>query len=198
MSSILRIPRFVYRYPLRERPVQRMTPARNRRIRELFDAAISLPPEGQAELLWRECGDDEDLVRAVWRLLGANRKSDGFLSAPLFRNRPAVGESFGLPGSTIGPYKIVRELGAGGMGIVYQTVRADQVFRRVMALKVIRPDFVTDRLIAGFEQERRILGDLDHPHIARILDGGSTEQGLALLRDGLRRRSTDRPVLHAA
>ncbi len=150
-----------------------MTPSRNRRIRELFDAAVGKTPEQQAELLWRECGDDDDLVRAVWKLLGANRKSDGFLSSPMWKRRSA--SSLGEPGSAVGPYKIVRQLGAGGMGIVYQTVRADQIFRRVLALKIIRPDFVSDRLVASFEQERRILGDLEHLNIARIVDGGATE-----------------------
>ena len=154
-----------------------MTPARNRRIRELFDAAFGQPEEAQADLLWRECGDDEELVSAVWRLLGANRKTDEFMKKPAWATR-RIESVETAPDSMVGHYKIMREIGSGGMGMVYQAVRADEVFRRIVAVKVIRPEFAIDTFIAVFQQERQILADLDHPNIARIVDGGSTESGL--------------------
>jgi non-specific serine/threonine protein kinase/serine/threonine-protein kinase len=154
-----------------------MTPARNRRIRELFDAAFGQTEEAQADLLWRECGDDEELVSAVWRLLGANRKTDEFMKKPAWATR-RIESAEAAPDSMIGHYKVIKEIGKGGMGIVYQAVRADEVFRRIVAVKVIKPEFAMDTFIAVFQQERQILADLDHPNIARIVDGGSTDSGL--------------------
>jgi hypothetical protein len=94
-----------------------MTPARNRRIRELFDAAFGQPEEAQADLLWRECGDDEELVSAVWRLLGANRKTDEFMKKPAWATR-RIESVETAPDSMIGHYKVIKEIGKGGMGIV--------------------------------------------------------------------------------
>jgi hypothetical protein len=103
-------------------PATDLPPARNRRIRQLFDAASEIPPDGQADFLWRECGEDEELVRAVWRLLSANRKNAGFLDTPAGPARRAETPP-NAPGSLIGPYRIIRELAPGGMGLVYQAVR---------------------------------------------------------------------------
>ena len=120
------------------------------------------------------------MVAAVSRLLAARSRADGLLDTPAARIQP-------LPvagprvGSVIGSYKILRELGSGGMGIVYQVVRADEVFHRVSALKVVRPEFAGGSLLARFRKERQILAQLDHPNIARIVDGGSTQAGLTYL-----------------
>src|SRR5215475_12678969 len=106
------------------------------------------------------------------RLLDANERRYGLLDTPIWPRRK-TSLNPGAPGSWIGPYKILRELGCGGMGIVYQAVRADEVFHRVCAVKVIRPELSTDSLLERFRQERQILGRLTHINIAGILDGGS-------------------------
>jgi eukaryotic-like serine/threonine-protein kinase len=146
---------------------------RQRRIRALFDQASAQPAELQKELVHREAGDPE-IERAVLRLLKAGASSGGFLSRPVWQNHEPPPQE----GTRIGPYKVIRELGAGGMGIVYFVVRADEVFRRTAALKVIRPEYKTGPLVRRFQQERQILAGLDHPNIARIVDGGTTSDGL--------------------
>src|ERR1700733_9010619 len=78
----------------------------------------------------------------------------------------------------IGPYRVLRELGSGGMGVVYLAMRSDEVYRRLVAVKVIRPELRTNPLKSRFLQERDILAKLDHPNIARIVDGGNTPDGL--------------------
>jgi serine/threonine-protein kinase len=146
-------------------------------MRELFDAALDQPVETRQQFLADACNGDQKLFETVQRLLSANQRGAGVLDTPVFRRlelEPTANE----PGSFIGPYKILRELGGGGMGIVYQVVRADEVFQRVFALKLIRPELSSDWLLERFRQERRILGRLDHLNIARIVDGGSTTEGL--------------------
>ena len=81
-------------------------------------------------------------------------------------------------GSMIGVYKLVKKLGEGGMGAVYQAIRDDDVFQKVVALKVIRDDRADAEFIARFREERQLLAKLDHPNIARIIDGGSTPEGM--------------------
>jgi serine/threonine protein kinase len=146
-------------------------------VRELFDAALDQPAELRQQFLAGACSGDQKLLDTVGRLLAAQERSAGVLDTPVWQRREA-GVNPGEPGSFIGPYKILQELGGGGMGIVYQAVRADEVFQRICAIKVIRPEISTDTLLQRFRQERQILARLDHVNIARIVDGGSTAQGL--------------------
>src|SRR6185436_1352446 len=81
-------------------------------------------------------------------------------------------------GSRLGPWRIVRELGRGGMGRVYLAERADGAFEQKVAVKVLKRGLDTDEILARFIQERQILARLDDPHIARVVDGGVTEDGL--------------------
>src|SRR5207248_7713667 len=81
-------------------------------------------------------------------------------------------------GRRVGPYRIVRELGQGGMGAVYLAVRDDGAFDKAVAIKIIGVGIVTDAAIERLRHERQILADLDHPNIARLLDGGATADGL--------------------
>jgi serine/threonine protein kinase len=150
---------------------------RQRRIRELFDAASDQPLDLQQVFLEQACDGDEDLLRAVSTLLRARNRSGGLIDTPLHQ-RPAAAVSPIQSGVRVGPYKVLRQLGAGGMGLVYQVLRADQVFQRVAALKIIRPEFAAPKLVERFRQEREILARLDHSNIARIIDGGSTADGL--------------------
>ena len=83
-----------------------------------------------------------------------------------------------LVGRSIGPYRIVEEIGAGGMGEVYRAVRADDQYQKQVAIKVVRRGFDTESGLRRFRAERQILASLDHANIARLLDSGSTEDGL--------------------
>lgn len=146
-----------------------------RLIRDLFDAASDLPSaERQAWVEARAQGSPE-VVASVMRLLRAsNASGQGFMAEPAYkREKPALEE-----GMMIGPYRVLRELGSGGMGVVYLAARADEVYQRQVAVKVIRPELRANPLKDRFLQEREILAGLDHPNIARIIDGGATSTGL--------------------
>ena len=93
-----------------------------------------------------------------------------------------------LQESNIGPYKIIRRIGQGGMGAVYLAERDDDQFKKQVAIKLIRRGMDTDFVLRRFRNERQILARLDHPNIARLLDGGTTGDGLTLFRDGVHRR----------
>lgn len=154
-----------------------MTKERQGRIRELFDAALDQPAYFRREFLFSVCDGDQLLFETVDKLLAANERSSGILDTPI-RERREVTVAIRTPGSYIGPYKILQELTGGGMGVVYQAVRADEVFQRVCAVKVIRAELATPWLMDRFRKERQILARLDHTNIARIIDGGATPDDL--------------------
>ena len=98
-----------------------------------------------------------------------------FVGSPV---KPAENPPTLRPGLRIGPYRIERELGHGGMGAVYLAMRADEAFEKRVAIKVIRGALGTPEAVLRFRRERQILARLEHPNIARLLDGGTTEEGL--------------------
>ncbi len=146
-----------------------MTPERYERIGELFDGALDLPA-GQARdaYLAEACAGDETLRQDVSRLLANHERASGFL-APAEAAKPAL--------ESIGPYRIERQLGEGGMGTVYLALQTEPI-QRTVALKVIKPGMGSRAIIARFESERRALALMDHPHIAQVFDAGTTSQGL--------------------
>src|SRR5690606_12909556 len=88
------------------------------------------------------------------------------------------GPEVGLPaGTLVGPYRVVGEAGRGGMGVVYRARRADGAFEKTVALKLVKRGMDTDEVLARFRRERQVLAALDHPGIARLLDGGAAERG---------------------
>ena len=135
-------------------------------------------PEARAAYLDEVCGSDLDLRRRVERLLDAQPKVGSFLDSP------AAGPTMNLlpteamegPGTVIGPYKLLEQIGEGGMGIVYMAEQTQPV-RRKVALKIIKPGMDTRQVIARFEAERQALAMMDHPNIAKVLDAGATESG---------------------
>ncbi len=147
------------------------------RIRELFDLACDRPEADRQAFVRAGAGSDAELYRAVMKLLDSRKRSGGLLDTPFW---PGRSETIDLPGNGthIGPYKILKELGSGGMGMVYQVVRADEVFFRVSALKMVRPEYASPAIMKFFQQERQILAQLDHPNISKIMDGGTTPSGV--------------------
>jgi eukaryotic-like serine/threonine-protein kinase len=151
-----------------------MNTTRQRQIRAVFDAVVSLPPETQAEIVRRKSGGDSEVESSVMRLLEASRSGGKFLENPL-------AERFDLSsfkGTRLGAYVVDRQIGSGGMGVVYLAVRADDIYKRTAALKIVHPGYNTPDKIERFRRERQILAQLDHPNIARIVDGGTTPTGL--------------------
>ncbi len=154
-----------------------MEPERWQRLREIFPVALAEPPGVRLERLAEICGEDTKLRSELESLLAAHEAAAGFLSGP----EEGTLEQASLPGERIGPYQVIQRLGAGGMGVVYLALRADGEFERRVALKVLKPGLDSEEVIHRFRTERQILAALEHPNIARLLDGGTTERGLPYL-----------------
>ena len=133
-----------------------------------------MPSHDRPRFLDSVCADDADLRREVESLLAAHSAAGSFLDHPATWSEIEIPD---LTGQRIGPWKIERELGRGGMGIVYLAVRADGQFDQQVALKVILRGMDSEAVLRRFLAERRILASLTHPHIARLLDGGTTAEG---------------------
>lgn len=147
------------------------------RVQDLFHEALELGA-GARELLLAERGRAEPaLVAEVRSLLAAHGEAGGFLDgSPGDAHARSPG-----PGERIGPYRILHEIGRGGMGIVFRATRDEGDFRKDVAIKLIAPGLRSDDLHKRFQSERQILALLDHPHIARLIDGGTTPEGAPYL-----------------
>lgn len=157
-----------------------MKPERWQAIDRAFADALAQPADQRSAWLAARCGDDQDMRREVEELLAAERAAERFLSLPAGRAllRPAAGSlPEAAPGQQIGPYRLTRQVGEGGMSAVYLATRADGQYRREVAIKLIRRGFETGHILHRFRTERQILAQLEHPSIARLYDGGTTEQG---------------------
>jgi non-specific serine/threonine protein kinase/serine/threonine-protein kinase len=156
-----------------------MSNARFLRCEELFHEAAALAENEREAFLQRSCAEDPELRADVERLLAAHARAGDFISTPAIA---AAGEwaegDKSWVGRLVGPYRVVRELGRGGMGAVYLAERADGQYEQRVALKVIKRGMDTEHVLARFRAERQILALLDHPNIARLLDGGSTDEGV--------------------
>jgi serine/threonine protein kinase len=146
------------------------------RAADIGDEALDLDagPAREAFIEERSAGDPE-MARQVREYIAGGDITGMEETRDL--NEPP-GEHSGSGSRRIDRYQVVRELGRGGMGSVYLAVRADDVYHKAVALKVVRPESGSDEVIQRFRQEREILATLEHPNIARLLDGGSTPEGL--------------------
>ena len=147
----------------------------------MFDAALDLPPEEREAYVDRACAGDDDLRALVKRLLHAHDNAGNFLNTPASEiAAPLLVDLAASPAfqERVGPYRVVREIGRGGMGAVYLAERDDGQFRQRAALKLARGGIGTDYLLQRFREERQIVASLEHPNVARLLDGGVTEQGV--------------------
>lgn len=152
-----------------------------RRVADVLDAALATEPAAWPALLEKTCSGDPDLRREVESLLQRVDAVHGFLEHPPAAVAAALiaeereASAAGLEGRRIGPYRIVREIGRGGMSRVFLAERADGQFEQLVALKLLRPGLDTDLDRGRFRVERQILASLNHPNIARLQDGGITE-----------------------
>ncbi len=150
-------------------------------IKHLFDQALDLAPADRVRWLDEACNGDDELRAEVERLLRLHDDATDFLEAPPLTNDsvnafPAI-HAAAVIDRRIGAYRIIRELGRGGMGAVFLAHRADQTFEKQVAIKLVWPGLGSEEIIQRFQQERQILARLEHPNIARLLDGGVTEEG---------------------
>jgi len=159
-----------------------MTPERWQQIKELLGTALKLSPTLRVSFLEEVGANDSVLREEVERLLAAEKKAGS-----AFLTDAAIAEEFrgDTPergahwiGRMIGAYRIVEEIGVGGMGEVFRAVRTDEEYDKEVAIKLVRTGADADFVIGRFKNERQILANLDHPNIARLLDGGTTEAGL--------------------
>ena len=157
-----------------------MTPTRWQQVNQLLDAVLEIPPDGRAAFLAQAGEGDDALRQEVLSLLAGSEQADDFFEAAPVDEVAEVfrrAESALAPGKLIGPYRILRELGRGGMGLVLLAVRADDAYQKQVAIKLVSPGPLQAEALRRFRRERQILADLEHPNIARLLDGGTTEQG---------------------
>ena len=151
-----------------------MSPETWQEIKRIFDAAVELTPSAQPAFLNSTCRDD-DMRREVERMLAADYAT--VLDHSLLATH-SFAEGARLEGRRIGRYRIVDEVGRGGMGAVFSAVRDDGQFDQKVAIKVILSGLNTDTIARRFRNERQILASLEHPNIARLLDGGMSDDGL--------------------
>jgi TolB-like protein/Flp pilus assembly protein TadD len=161
-----------------------MSSARWQDIEKIFQAAIDLAPEERAGYVERACADDAELRREVLALIKQHEEAGEFLDKPLYERsgiqqlaEMLEGDFDSLIGKRIGKYRIVREIGRGGMGAVYLAEPDEDAGASRVAIKVIKRGMDTDFVLKRFRHEQRILAALDHPYIARLLDGGATREG---------------------
>ena len=177
----------------RDPPRAALTPERWRQVQAVVDAALDVPSSARAALLDHACEGDPALRAEAERLVRSCDDAQGFMEEPaadyaavLMSEATFADAGWDSPpgrpasqGALVGPYRIVREAGHGGMGTVYLAERADDQYRKQVALKLVRAGLTSENeVLRRFRDERQILASLDHPGIARLLDGGVTADGL--------------------
>jgi len=162
-----------------------MNPERWQKVKEVLAIVLEVPAAQRGTCLDEVCGADESLRREVELLL-----SEDHQAGSQFLDETALGRAAAalmpetdtrLDGRSIGVYKMLERIGTGGMGEVYRAVRTDGVYDKEVAIKLVRSGFDSGSLIERFHNERRILASLEHPNIARLLDGGTTDDGIPYL-----------------
>ena len=157
-----------------------MTPERWKRVEAVFERALDLPVGERTDFVHTTCDGDDELRREVQSLLDSHVRAGSFIDqVSLF----IAGDEIDGDGATvasgqlIGAYRVLRELGRGGMGAVYLAERADESYRKRVAIKLIKRGMDTDAVLRHFHNERQILASFDHPNIGRLFDAGTTETG---------------------
>lgn len=153
-----------------------MNPERWKKIQSLFEKALELNPSERENFLKQECGDDKELFDEVISLISADEKQHSIFSGSA--GDYIAHNDANLDGKTFGSYRTIKQIGSGGMGSVYLAERIDGHFEQKVALKIVKPGMNSNEIIRRFEDERQILARLQHPNIARLLDGGISESGL--------------------
>lgn len=147
-----------------------MTPTRWQQVKSVLQSALDQPAAARDAFLSQACDGDAGLRAEVESLLAASEEAGEFL------NQPALDQDL-PPGTRLGPWRLAEPLGRGGMGAVYRAVRDDDQYQQEGAIKLVKRGMDTEEVLARFRYERQILAFLNHPNIARILDGGAAPDG---------------------
>jgi serine/threonine protein kinase len=156
-------------------------------IRKIFDAALERPQQDRAAYLRVACARDDQLRKEVESLLASHHESGDFLNQPAAdlqgsRLLTMEDQSSEFPRvARVGPYQLERRIGRGGMGSVWLASRVDQEYNMKVAIKMVKRGMDTAEILRRFRMERQLLAGLEHPNIARLIDGGSTPDGLPYL-----------------
>jgi serine/threonine protein kinase/tetratricopeptide (TPR) repeat protein len=156
-------------------------PERWQQIKAALNEALELPAQSRPAFIDKVAAADPELRSELESLIAAHcEASDEFLNTPAAVISEFASFEVADPwvGKRIGPYRLIEEIGSGGMGEVYRAVRADQTYQKEVAIKLIRTGHDSASVVQRFRNERQILATFDHPNIARLLDGGSTDEGL--------------------
>ena len=148
------------------------------RVQTLFLASVDLPAEERGRFLQTVCADDEELLKEIESLLATDEDSGALIETVVREEAETLFDSQVLIGERLGIYRIVREIGRGGMGSVYLAWRDDEEFHKEVALKIVKRGMDTADVLERFRYERQILANLENPYIARLFDGGSTHDGV--------------------
>ena len=151
-----------------------MNTERWEQIKDLFESALSLEPEAREAFLRRMSGDDAALLAEVASLLASYEPDP----SPADASGAEPASDTAIAGERIGPYQIIHRIGTGGMGAVYLAARADDVYSKRVAIKLVQAGVDMHEVLRHFRHERQILATLDHPNIAKLLDGGATDRGV--------------------
>ena len=146
-------------------------------VKALFAAALDRPPSDRAAFLGAVATDPETR-REVESLLAAHRDDNFLGEGDGLRAAAAIADETSHAGQRVGAYRIIRAIGEGGMGVVFLAERDDETFEKQVAIKVARPGALSEPAMRRFRQERQIIATLEHAYIARLLDGGTTSDGL--------------------
>jgi serine/threonine protein kinase/tetratricopeptide (TPR) repeat protein len=160
-----------------------VTPERWEKVKRLLDEALAQPVAERAAFVAQAGRGDAALARELESLVAAHDRAESFMVTPALAGTDAAAlvdrlqRTSRWTGRRVGAYRLVREIGVGGMGAVYLGVRADDAYEKEVAIKVVRSTFEPAVIEQRFRAERQILADLDHPNIARLIDGGATDDG---------------------
>lgn len=148
------------------------------KIKDVFAQVLEQPENRREDFLGEACEGDTVLLEEVRSLLAALDEPENLIENNAFHiTSDAVSNGKNYAGKQFGKYKIIREIGRGGMGAVFLAERSDGEFEHQVALKIVRRSFADERIESQFRRERQILASLNHPNIARLLDGGVSEHG---------------------
>ena len=153
------------------------------RVKQVLDEAIAVESSERSSFLDHACAGDAELRREVESLVSAHEHAgSAFLKTAVAGvNGVLASPALSRQGIRIGVYQTTEEIGRGGMGEVYRAVRADGQYTKEVAVKIVRGGYDTGSMLERFRNERQILASLDHPNIARLLDGGTTDDGIPYL-----------------
>jgi len=159
-----------------------LTPERWQRMEDLFVQALDWHPEEREKLLADACDGDDTLQKQVLDLLRRHETPEGFMEAPAHRLLDIRPKPL-APGVAVGSYRVMSLLGEGGMGMVYLAERADGQFDKKVAIKMLPTSATSEFLVRRFKAERQLLAHLEHPNIARLLDGGTADSSPYLVME---------------